>query len=70
MFSRSLIACRANTRNVAGTISPGFMVTSKISMDEFLGKGIMKLLRDPDSTVKILVDLTSKDDGSSGRDGP
>jgi len=40
------------------------MVTSKIKLEDFVEHGIMKLLRDPGSTLKILVDLEVEEETS------
>lgn len=42
---------------VAGIINPAFMITSKIAFSEVVSHGIKKLLHNPGSDVKILVDL-------------
>jgi hypothetical protein len=46
----------------ADAIDPGFMVTSKIKLPDFVEHGIRRLQQDPGSTVKILVDLMGEDD--------
>lgn len=40
-----------------GIIDPGFMITSRIPLADVVSRGILKLLHDPGSDVKILVDL-------------
>lgn len=40
-----------------GAMDPNFMVTSRIMLQDVVEHGIMKLARNPGSTVKILVDL-------------
>lgn len=40
-----------------GIIDPGFMITSRIPLVDVVSRGILKLLHDPGSDVKILVDL-------------
>ncbi|KAH7400244.1 chaperonin 10-like protein, partial [Cadophora sp. MPI-SDFR-AT-0126] len=41
----------------SGIIDPGFMITSRIPLADVVSRGILKLLHDPGSDVKILVDL-------------
>jgi hypothetical protein len=36
------------------------MVTSRIRLEDFVEHGLMKILRDPGSTVKVLVDLAAE----------
>jgi len=36
------------------------MVTSRIGLHDFVKHGLMKILRDPGSTVKVLVDLAAE----------
>lgn len=40
-----------------GIIDPGFMITSRIPLADVVSHGILKLLHDPGSDLKILVDL-------------
>jgi threonine dehydrogenase-like Zn-dependent dehydrogenase len=49
----------------AGVIDPGFMVASRIGLHDFVEHGLMKILQDPGSTVKILVDLAAE--GTAGK---
>jgi hypothetical protein len=41
------------------------MVTSRIGLHYFVEHGLMKILQDPGSTVKILVDLAAE--GTAGK---
>ncbi|KAH6716399.1 chaperonin 10-like protein [Leptodontidium sp. MPI-SDFR-AT-0119] len=41
----------------SGIIDPGFMITSRIPLADVVSRGILKLLHDPGSDLKILVDL-------------
>jgi hypothetical protein len=41
------------------------MVTSRIELQDFVAHGLMRILRDPGSTVKILVDLAAE--GTAGK---
>jgi hypothetical protein len=41
------------------------MVTSRIGLNDFVEHGLMKILQDPGSTVKILVDLAAE--GTAGK---
>lgn len=41
-----------------GLMDPAFLITSRISMSEIVSHGILKLLHDPGSDLKILVDVS------------
>jgi hypothetical protein len=54
-------ALKADLVGFPGRMDPKFLITSRIALSQLVSHGILKLLHDPGSDIKILVDLSKSE---------